>query len=195
MSSPVVPFVARVIGWLLPAFAVWYLAAPLLLWPVRLVAQGVARLAFPDIVRAVEQAGAVCTFTTTLKPGAVLASSGNVAIDVNMLLYSFGLPLFVALVLAAREPGMLRRLAIGYATIVPFAAWGVLADFLKNIAITADPLVASQTGFSPGLRETIAFAYQFGALILPTVVPVAVWVILHRAFLERLRRVSADVGP
>ena len=187
MSGPVVRFVLRVIAWLAPAFAVWYLAAPLLLWPVRLLAEAVARLLFPGIVRAVDQSGAVCTFTTMLKPGAVLAASGNVVIDVNMLLYSFGLPLFVALVLAAREPGIWRRLAIGYALIVPFAAWGVLADFLKSVAITADPLVASQTGFSPGLREAIAFAYQFGALILPTVVPAVAWVVTHRAFLERLR--------
>jgi hypothetical protein len=34
----------------------------------------------------------------------------------------------------------------------------------------------------------IAFAYQFGTLILPTVVPAIVWVLGHRAFLERLRR-------
>mgnify|MGYP006286489419 CR=1 FL=1 len=195
MSNPVVVFVARVIAWLAPAFAIWYLAAPLLLWPVRLLAQGVVQLAFPSVVRSIEQSGAVCTFTTTLKPGAVLAASGNVAVDVNMMLYSFGLPLFVALVLAAREPRAGRRLATGYAVIVPFAAWGVVADFLKNIAITADPLVASQTGFSSAMREAIAFAYQFGALILPTVVPVVVWVVMHRAFLERLRPTSGNGTP
>ena len=66
--------------------------------------------------------------------------------------------------------------------------WGVLADFLKNIAITSGPLVASQTGFAPWQREAIAFAYQFGSLILPTVVPAVAWVLTHRAFLERMRR-------
>ena len=67
-----------------------------------------------------------------------------------MLLYAFGLPLYAALVLAAREPKWPRRLILGYAVLMPFVAWGVLADFLKNVAITAGPLVASQTGFSPG---------------------------------------------
>jgi hypothetical protein len=33
----------------------------------------------------------------------------------------------------------------------------------------------------------IAFAYQFGTLIMPTVVPAVVWVVTHRAFLERMR--------
>ena len=71
--------------------------------------------------------------------------------------------------------------------IVPFVAWGVLADFLKGIAIVAPAAIASQTGFSGLQRELIAFAYQFGSLILPAVVPAVLWVLLHRAFLERLR--------
>ncbi len=71
--------------------------------------------------------------------------------------------------------------------LIPFIAWGVLADFLKNVAITSGPLVASQTGFVAWQREVIAFAYQFGALVLPTAVPAIAWVALHRGFLERLR--------
>ena len=63
----------------------------------------------------------------------------------------------------------------------------MLADFLKNVAITASPLVASQAGFSSLQRELIAFAFQFGSLILPAVVPAVAWVLTHRAFLERLR--------
>ena len=70
---------------------------------------------------------------------------------------------------------------------IPFIVWGVIADFLKNVAITSGPLVASQTGFVAWQRELIAFAYQFGSLILPTVVPAIAWVAVHRDFLERLR--------
>ena len=36
----------------------------------------------------------------------------------------------------------------------------------------------------------IAFAYQFGSLILPAVVPAVAWVLTHRAFLERLRALA-----
>jgi hypothetical protein len=75
----------------------------------------------------------------------------------------------------------------GYAALTPFVAWGVFADFLKNVAISAGPLVASQTGFVACQREVIAFAYQFGSLIVPTVVPAVAWVLTHRTFLERLR--------
>ena len=175
-----------ILAWLPVAFAAWYVLAPVLLWPAQRLATVVAHGAFGDIVRAVDAQGATLSFVTTLKAGRADAA-GVLTVDVNMLLYSFGLPLFVALTLAAGEPRRGRALLIGYAAMLPFIAWGVLADFLKNVAITAPALVASQTGFSALDRDMIAFAYQFGSLILPSVVPAVAWVLTHRAFLERMR--------
>ena len=187
MKTPLGRFVVKVLAWLPVAFVVWYFGAPLLLWPVKVILAVIAWAGLPDLVTSVEQSAAVFTFASSLKPGEGLATSSHITVDVDGLLYSFGMPLFAALVLAAREPRWARTLAIGYAVQVPFVAWGVLADFLKNVAITSGPLVASQTGFSAWQREAIAFAFQFGSLILPTVVPAVVWVLTHRAFLERLR--------
>jgi hypothetical protein len=186
-QRPLARFVILVLAWLPVAFAVWYLAAPVLLWPAALLAELVARAGFSDIVRAVEQAGATLVFTTSLRPGQAVAG-GVVSVDVNMLLYAFGLPLFAALTLAAREPRRTKVLLVGYAILLPTIAFGVLADFLKNIAITAATQVISQTGFSAWQREAIAFSFQFGSLILPAVAPAVIWVLAHRAFLERIRR-------
>ena len=185
--SPLTRFILIVLAWLPATFAIWYFAAPILLWPAALVSDGVMRIGFADLVRAVEQTGASVAFTTTLKPGQSVAG-GVVTVDVNMLLYSFGLPLFAALTLAAHEPKRFRTLIIGYGVLVPAVAWGVSADFLKNVAITAPAQVASQTGFVAWQREAIAFAFQFGSLILPAVAPAIVWVLTHRAFLENMRR-------
>ena len=185
--SPLGGLIARVFAWLPVTFAIWYFAAPVLLWPAAFLADIATRSGFPHIVRSVEQVRAELTFATTLKAGSAAAQGGEVAVGVDLLLYSFGLPLYAALVLAAKEPGWPRRLLIGYAVLIPFVAWGALADFLKNVAITMGPQIASQTGFVAWQREAIAFSYQMGALILPTVVPVVVWVVTHRALLERLR--------
>ena len=190
VKNPLPRFVGLTLAWLPIAFAVWYLSAPVLMWPAKLIAEGVLRGGFSELVRSVDAAGAIVSVLTTLKPGQAVAG-GAVSVDVNMLLYSFGLPMFAALVLAAREPRWPRILAIGYVVLLPVVAWGVVADFLKNIAITAGPMVASQTGFSPLQREVIVFAFQFGSLILPTVVPAAVWVLTHQNFLERLRLQSS----
>lgn len=180
-------FVAKVFAWLPVTFVVWYFAAPVLLWPAAFIVELVTRWGLSDIVQGIERARAELTFATTLKPGSASARAGEIAVAVDLLLYSFGLPLYAALVLAAKEPGWPRRLVVGYAVLMPFVAGGALADFLKNVAITMGPQIASQTGFVAWQREAIAFSYQFGALILPTVVPVVTWVLTHRAFLDRLR--------
>jgi hypothetical protein len=179
-------FVVKVLAWLPAVFAVWYFTAPVLLWPVHLLLTGITAAGFGDLVSGIEQSGSLLTFVTTLRPGGT-AEAGRVTVDVDGLLYSYGLPLFAALVLAAREPGWARKLGVGYAVLVPVMTWGVLASFLKSVAITSGPLVASQTGFSAPQREVIAFAYQLGSLILPTVAPAVTWVLLHRGLLERFR--------
>jgi hypothetical protein len=188
--TSVAKLVFRTLAYLPVAFAVWYFAAPILFWPAFLLMRGLALLARPDLVRSIEQSGALATFVTALH--AAGAPAAVVTVDVNLLLYSFGLPLFAALTLAAREPRWKRHLAIGYTVLLPVVAWGALADFLKNVAITAGPSVASQAGFSAWQREAIAFAFQFGALILPAVAPAVLWVTMHGAFLAQLRRSSGS---
>ncbi len=186
MKGTLPRFVVATLAFLPLTFALWYFAGPLFTVPVELIVDAAARVALPDIVRSVEQHASVITFITSLRPGSA-AGAGAISVDVNALLYSYGTPMFAALTLAAREPGWPRKLVIGIVVLLPLVGWGVLADFLKNIAFSAGPLVSTQTGFSLAERQAIAFAYQFGALILPTVAPAAVWVLMHRRLLERMR--------
>ena len=131
-------FIARTLAWLPVTFIVWYFAAPILLYPALALAEAVLRLGFGDLVRAVGGDGSTAVIVTTLKPGQA-SGGGQVSVDVNLLLYAFGMPMFAALVLAAREPRWGRILVIGLVAMLPFVAWGVVADFLKNVAITAGP--------------------------------------------------------
>lgn len=194
-ANPLARFVLRLAAWLPLTFAVWYVAAPVLVWPVALLADLVTRGAFGDLVRGVEQSGALLTFVTSLKPAQPDLGGGAKAVltvESNVLLFSFGLPLLGALILAAREPHRLRNLMVGYGVLLPFQTWGVVADFLKNVAILAGPAVVAQTGFNAWQREVIAFSYQFGTLIMPTVAPAIVWVLMHRRFLENFA--ARDAG-
>jgi hypothetical protein len=180
-------FVLRVAAWLPLAFLVWYVAGPLFAWPIGLLTTVVAKLMFPDLVQSVEQHGHLLSIVSTLKATVARtqnATSGMLSIEVNTLLYSFGFPMLAALTLAARQPRPLRTLLFGYAVLAPFVTWGMIAEFLKRIVFDAGPIAASQTTFTPLQRELIAFAYQFGTLILPTVAPAVFWVLTHRAFLE-----------
>ncbi len=184
-------FVLRVAAWLPLCFVVWYLAGPILAWPIGLFTTGVLKLGFADLVSQVQQEGHLLTIVSTLKPALATTqeqASGVLSVDVDTLLYSFGLPLLAALILAAREPHPLRKLTLGYVVLSPLVSWGLVADFLKHVVLDTAPAVAAQTGFGPLQREAIAFAYQFGSLILPTVAPAVFWILTHRAFVERFTR-------
>ncbi len=186
-SGPFAQFVLRVLGWLVVTLFVWWFTSPLLTWPVALLADLSARIGFADLVQTVEQHGDSISFVTSLKAASSTIGgnpSGLVSDKIDVRHYSFGLPLLAALILAARAPHRLRNLLIGFAVSVPFQTWGVLAEFLSDVASGFGPIVASQTGFSAGQRELITFAYQFGTLILPTVVPAIVWVLMHRSVLQ-----------
>jgi hypothetical protein len=181
-------FILRVVAWLPLTFLVWFLAAALLVWPDALLAEFFTRSMF-DWVKGVEQTGQYITFITSLKPAVAVNPAGAkavVSVESNVLLFSFGLPMLAALILAAREPHRIRLLLIGYAVLLPFQTFSIIADFLKNVAILAPPAVTAQTNFSAWQREIVAFCYQFGTLIMPTVAPAIVWVLMHRTFLEEL---------
>lgn len=179
-------FIPRVLLWLPVAFVVWYFTAPILLWPVAMLLRGIARVAASDLVRSIAQDGTTFVFLTKLRAGAG-SMQGTVSVEVNGLLYSYGLPLFAALWVAADDGRRARTLYVAYVALVLAITWGVLADFLKNVAITSGTEITRQAGFSAPQREVIAFAYQLGSLILPTVVPAVLWVAMHRDFLDRLR--------
>ncbi|MCL2310828.1 MAG: hypothetical protein FWC42_11300 [Proteobacteria bacterium] len=185
--SPLLRFVLITFAWLPLMFAIWYFAAAILIFPVKLLAQAFTQFAFGDLVKQVLMESRELVFITSLRPGESMPNNAVISVEVNALLYSFGLPMLAALILAAREKGGWKKLLIGYLVLVPFITWGVTADFLKNINFSAGPFVTAQVGFSSLQREVVAFAYQFGSLILPTVIPAIVWVLTHRRFLERMR--------
>lgn len=190
-------FVLRVAAWLPLAFVVWYLAGPILAWPIGLLTAAVFKLGFADLVSRVQQEGHLLTVVSTLKPALANTqelASGVLSVEVNTLLYSFGLPLLAALVLAAREPRPLAKLVLAYAVLAPLVSFGLIAEFLKRIVFDTAPAVAAQTGFGPWQREAIAFAYQFGSLILPTVAPAVFWIFTHRRFVESLAPRGGDAG-
>ncbi|HEY1459036.1 MAG TPA: exosortase H-associated membrane protein [Casimicrobiaceae bacterium] len=179
-------FLLLVAAWLVPTFFIWWLATPLLAWPVAVLCQIVTRIGFADLVQGIEQSVEMITFVTNLRAPGTLSAAAKAVLEVpsNVRLFSFGLPLFAAMTLAVREAHPLRRLAIGYAALVPVQTFSVIADFLKNLV--SEPGVASQLGYAPWQREVVTFCYQFGTLILPAVAPAIVWVLLHRHFLENL---------
>jgi hypothetical protein len=66
-------FLLLVAAWLVLTFFVWWLATPLLAWPVAVLCHIVTRIGFSDLVQSIEQSAEMITFVTTLRAPGTLA--------------------------------------------------------------------------------------------------------------------------
>jgi hypothetical protein len=74
--------------------------------------------------------------------------------------------------------------------LLPFQAWGVFFDLLKQIAFPTVEGMPKNLGFDGMPREFIALAYQFGVLILPMLVPVILAATFARERVKHLLRLD-----
>lgn len=210
--SPIRDFALKAVLWLPLCFVLWFALAPLLVWPALLLAKPVLLGALGDLFGAAalggelhDESGRVLArvghlVSLTSVPVTIPAGpggAGGVGVlepTINPLVYGYALPLFAGLALATPVAARRRTVQFGLALVVIWSAqaFGIVAESLKTLAFDAGEagagLVAA-AGFAPG---AIALAYQFGYLILPAVVPVALWIGLNRGFIERLVRSGGE---
>jgi hypothetical protein len=183
-------FVARILLLLPPCFAAWFVAAP---WHAAVVGPVALQFVEPwrtGLVSALARNGYMLSFETELEIG---SSAGRVALlvaEVNPLLYTYGLALFLALMLATRT--RVWKILLGVAIMLVFQAWSVAFDVLVQIAVLSGPEVAARAGLLGWRSEAIAIGYQFGTLIFPSLVPVLLWAAFNRAFIAGLRPEAAE---
>ncbi|MBN9430342.1 MAG: hypothetical protein J0H09_27945 [Burkholderiales bacterium] len=179
-------FLLRAIGWLLVCTPIWYAVSRFAAMPVTWLCMLASDTVMPGWTRGVEQEGTTLTLLTSLRvmglPGTPPGSVAVLSPAADFLIYGYGLPLLCALLLAARARYPFRKMLIGAVALLPFQAWGMCFTWLKEIALTYGP----QAGFSPLSQALVAWSYQFGVLVLPTLAPVALWIALDRRFLSTM---------
>ena len=177
-AIPVGRFVLRTVLWLPACFTLWYLSAHYLGAFVGELAAMLVELFKSGLVSAVERQGMGLEFVTHLLVHPLPGRTGVLVVEVNPLLYTYGLPLFVALMLASRAK--ISGILVGAALLLPFQAWGVAFDLLAQLAVRSGVDVSIQAGLMGWRAEFIALAYQIGSLIFPALIPVALWVAFNR---------------
>lgn len=207
--SPVHEFALKAALWLPLSFVIWFYGAVLWSWPAVRLARVVLTRAWPDLFaglvqgadvldasgRVVAHAGYLLTLTTAVTVD-VNGAVGVLEPTLNPMVYAYSLPLFVGLAMATPLATGRRvlQIAIAFALIWTAQAFGIVAESLKFLAFEAgEPGRAAivKAGLAP---NAIALAYQFGFLILPAVLPAALWIGLNRAFIERLVRPEREPG-
>ncbi len=165
----------------------WTQVSPWLSYPVGALSHVALEQATPMWVRTVHQRVGQLEVDTTVEivaPGSG-GRRGEVMLDADPGRYAFGLPIFLALLLAAwgaaRTPGRAWRAALGYLMLLPVQAFSLVMYLLMQL-VTATQLDARALRVDPWQIEAIVFGYQVGVLVLPTLAPVLVWLLLDRRF-------------
>ena len=170
--------VIGVLFWLPLAFLVWYNWSGLLLLPGIKLASAWLTHVFPATFDgfAYTETGWTC--------GVLIAEGsrhGVASFALNPLLYSYGLPLLVALTMAAPLSGRRQalQLLVGVVLCSLVLSWGLVFDSLKTVLFELGQLPGSSV--KPDIsKELVALGYQLGSLIMPGIVPVVYWVLANR---------------
>jgi hypothetical protein len=136
----------------------------------------------------------------------------EVTLQANALMYCYGTAVLVGLVMATPLDWKrtFAQIGAGLLALMPLQAFSLVGDALKSVAYDLAPAVTAgvaDAGFaeasipagaraagaaqavlaSHGLTaEAIGLWYQFGYLIVPPIVPVVVWILFNRGFIESL---------
>ena len=182
----------RALLWLPLSFFIWFAFASPLVWPVIQMAKLAMLSLWPSLISDIVQHGHSMEVTTRILVNQVAPDGrsgiGELILIQNPLIYGYSLPLFSGLAMAT-PLGFRRRLfqfAIALAVIWVAQALGVVAETLKVLAFDSGPPGANAITAAGIAPDPVALAYQFGYLILPAVVPVALWLGLNRDFIQSL---------
>lgn len=199
-ESPIREFGLKALLWLPLAFFIWFSFSSPLVWPVIQMAKLCLLSIWSDLFREVIQHGHEMEVVTRLFVNQIgpdgRSGIGELVLTQNPLIYGYSLPLFSGLAMAT--PITIRRrllhFAIAFLVIWLAQALGVVAESFKMLAFDSGATGATAIAKAGILPDAIALAYQFGYLILPAVVPVALWIGLNRDFIEALVRPVAEPG-
>ena len=111
---------------------------------------------------------------------------GQLSPEVNYRTFGYGLVLFWALLIASRPKGMWRKMALGTLILVPSQVFSMCFRWLREALLTSGAEVVRQAGVHRWVLEIIAYFDQLGFLIITPLMPILLWLILDRAFINRL---------
>jgi hypothetical protein len=213
--NPVREFALKALLWLPLSFVIWFVLAPLWVLPGVLLAKQVLLGVWSDLFSAVARGGEILNasgrvigradylvhLTTTIQVTVPAGPDGPGGVGVleptlNPMVYAYSLPLFAGLAMATplSTGRRLAQFVLAFAVIWIALAFGIVAEGLKILTFEAGAEGAAAIARAGIAPSAIAIAYQFGYLILPAVVPVALWIGLNRTFIDVLIHSEREPG-
>ncbi|MGA8277933.1 MAG: exosortase H-associated membrane protein [Rhodanobacteraceae bacterium] len=190
--SPIRAFALKALLWLPASFFLWFWFASPLVWPVVHLAGYVLMATLPGVFGEAMQHGYLMDVTTHVLVSQIGADGnparGELVLTINPMIYGYSLPLFAGLAMATPTSAWRCTLQLILALVAIWLAqtFGVVCESFKLLAFDAGTVGAGAIENAGLSANAVALAYQFGYLILPAVLPIALWLGLNRRFIEAL---------
>lgn len=178
-----VRFFLTVLAWMLVLTLAWSKVSPWTSWPVGALSGLALEQGAPMWVRSVHHLPGKMEVVTSIEkavPGAP-GRRAELLVEADPARYAYGLPIFLALLLAARGPALAARAMVGYLLLLPAQAFSLTMLVLMQMVVYAQASTRLLK-VSQWQVEAIVYGYQVGSLVVPTLVPIMVWLWLDRQF-------------
>lgn len=182
-SSTLAVFVLSALGWMVALTLLWTQVSRWTSYPVGALAHIALEQGAPMWVRSVQHSVGAMEVDTTIAVSIPEAGHrlAEITVDANPARYAYGLPMLIALLLAARGPRRLPRALGGYVLLLPVQAFSLTMYVLMQMVLYAQAS-ARMLRVEPWQVEAIVYGYQIGSLVLPTLAPILLWLWLDRQF-------------
>lgn len=187
-KSKVIPrFAAFAFAGIIVLTLIWTKVTPWVSYPIAFLSHVALEEVAPMWVREIHKQPGMIEVQTSV--GVAVPSAGgqiaDLVVDADPGRYAFGLPIFLALILAAyaanRAPGRIQKAIAGYLILLPIQTFSIVMYLLMQVLVAAN-LDVRTLRVDSWQVESIVFGYQVGVLVLPTLAPVLVWLLLDRKF-------------
>lgn len=214
--SPLREYLLAAMFWLPLMFALWFALGSVVAFPIVRISHALIDAIMPGLLHEAGQSYVHLLYSYVVEISGVPGlPAGKLLVEeqsVNVLIYAWGMPLFCGLTVASpiSWSRTVLQWGIGLFVLTLTCIFGVTCEVLYSIrdgtgnAVTA---ALMDDGFGPLAQQAgaaanafiaqrfdaaglgvnlIALLRQFGYLILPPVVPIVLWILLNRPFLEGL---------
>ncbi|MFV0477458.1 MAG: exosortase H-associated membrane protein [Parahaliea sp.] len=174
----------RYMGWVLllmiPLFGLWYAGGTLSAAPAFYLAKIILQWWIPEIVDQVTLDGTRMLVVTLFddQNGQIVAATetgGQMAFPVETRLQSFSIPFFAALLFASRVSQPFERFSRGLLILWLLMAFSFVFVTFKNLMLGLGQTFFDSASLPLPPPTLIALLYQLSVLIVPTLVPVILW--------------------
>lgn len=193
-------FLLAAVLWLPLAFFFWFWLRSVVVFPVVRLTRYVLLAWMPEVFTSIDQNFHLAEIETALlaepQPGHE-GETGVIVLTTNPLIYAYGLPVLVGLVMATPLEARRRwlQLLMGWAILIPLQALGLVGDALKLVMFRTGSAGTEALAAHAISANVIALWYQFAYLILPAISPVVIWILFNRDFIDAIRRVVKEPAP